>query len=126
MAPITAQQTYTMFGSEGATYGTPVSVTKDLGLIDATFTLDDDVDENSQWNMGSSNMSVLDWGRYNAAVKFDGALQHGRIFDFLWGGTTTHAQTTSDWRHTFVLADTLPSMTLEAGHDLATDAVSTY
>lgn len=128
MAPINANQTFLLYAKESA-YGTPVSDTKDLGLIQSVTPTDNVLPMHST-ALGSSEIQDLDWGRHEIGLRIDMDVQHSRVFELLTGGTVVHTQSgaTADWSHEFAtnLASTLPSATIGLHHDLTTDAVSKY
>src|SRR3990167_3713805 len=128
MPPINANQTFVLFAKE-TTFGSPVSDTKDLGLVQSITPTDNVMSTHSN-SLGSSAIQALDWGRHEIGLRLDMDLQHSRIFELIFGGTTVHTQSgaSADWSHEFAtnMADTLPSATIGIHHDLATDAVSKY
>lgn len=115
---------YVLIGKESV-FGTPVSATKDIGLI-----------QNSNWTITNGFTRSHGLSSVNAQAKASGPViirgvvevdfQHGRLVEYATGGTVTHAETTGDWKHTFALSDTLPSMTFEDGADESSDAVQKF
>ena len=125
MAEIARSETTSVLIAKESTYGTPVSVTKDVGLVqNVNFTLNQNPITN--FSLTSAELQDLDWGRVDIDGKIDVGFQHGRFIYYATGGTITHAQSTNDWKHTYALANTIPSFTMEVGHNLTTDAVTTY
>lgn len=126
MAPISGHQSVVLIGRESA-YGTPVAATKDIGLIQQITPADTTV-ANTNYGLSSVEIQTLDWGKYEPNIKIDFDFQHGRMLEYLTGGTVTHAQqgASADWKHTYALADTLSFFTAEISHDLTTDAASRY
>lgn len=51
--------------------------------------------------------------------------QNGRLLEYVWG-SVAHALTSSDTKHTFTIATTLPSMTIESSFNSASDEVFIY
>lgn len=108
-----------------ATYGTAVTVTRDIGLVqNVTATLNQNPTEN--YGLGSSALQDLDWGTVDIGIRTSIGFQHGRLLYFATGGTVTHSASTNDYKHTYTLSDTIPSFTMENGLNMATDAVATY
>lgn len=126
MPPINANQTFVLFAKE-TTFGSPVSDTKDLGLVQSITPTDNVMPTHSN-SLGASAIQALDWGRHEIGLRIEADFQHGRLLELLTGGTVTHTQSgaTADWSHAFALADSLPSATIGVHHDLSTDAVSKY
>jgi hypothetical protein len=51
-------------------------------------------------------------------------MTNGRLIEWaLFGGTTTHADTSTDCTHTLVYADTLPSLSIEESYNETTDVM---
>lgn len=105
---------YILVGLE-STYATPVIPTLDLGVIQS---YSPNEENGTMLVAGSSSREAIDVvsGQYSISPSTNFIFQHGRIFSLLFGGTTTHAQTSSDWKHTYSIGDCLPSFTLEDGY----------
>lgn len=125
MTEIARPEVTTVLIKKEGTYGTPVTVSRDIGLVqNITPVLNQNPIEN--YGLGSSGMQDLDWGHVDAGIRADVAFQHGRLLYFATGGAITHAQSTADYKHTYTLSDTVPSFTMETGFNMSTDAVATY
>jgi len=61
---------------------------------------------------------------FEGSVDFD--IAHFRFLDYVFGGTTTHAETTGDYKHTFVAANTIPSMCVDMSMDATSDSIFRY
>lgn len=123
---------YALIGLESAaTWGTAVACTKDLGLIQTiTPQLNNNLQEVA--TIGQRNLSGIFGGTFSAKVSIEGFFQHGRILGYALGrpvdNTTPadHANTTNDYKHTFVELEALSSFTLEDGVDGTSDVTNTY
>jgi len=113
---------YFLIGQE-VTPGTPVSADKDVGLIQ-----DVSEDFTSEEIRVKSISSIEDKEIQTGSNVYEQSLvmnmQHTRIFEYIFG-SVSHAETTSDWKHTFTIANDAPYFTSESGESLTTDVVST-
>lgn len=120
-----SQAKYLLLIKESA-WGTPITPTKDCGLIveDVSHGFDREIKE----SMGISSPAVqkITTGIVDPNLSLSGDFQHGRLLEFVLG-TVVHAQSgaTTDWSHTFTLATNAPSATIQTGNDLTTDTVLT-
>jgi len=125
MTSYVGKHAYILVGKESS-YGTPVTCAKDLGLIQS-FTPSDDNSYRREHTIAKRNAQNLIAGNFVSTATLEFLLQHGRIFEFVFGGTTTHDDTnTPDIKHVFAEGDTLPSMTLEDGVNSTSDVTMTY
>lgn len=116
---------YLLAGTE-TTYGTKVAATKDLGLLQSV-TPTDTQNIRRLYSLGSRNVQEMVAGQFNSTLSLTAKYQHGRIFEYLTGGTVTHdASDTPDIKHTYAEADALKSFSLEYGFDLTSDVEFTY
>ena len=110
-----------LLGKE-STYGSAVAPTKDIGLvIGGGMSAESPITESHGYGQAqavSVNPNVV-----NPKGSYELEMQHGRMLEYaIFGGTTTHADTTGDCTHTFVWANSLPSFTAEGSAELgATD-----
>lgn len=105
-----------LFGKE-TNYGTPVSPTKDIGLVQS-FTVNPTQNATERHGAGQSNAVCVKGGLVNPAGSVELELQHGRPIEWaIFGGTTTHEATNDDIVHTFVWANNLSSYTVEASQE---------
>lgn len=110
---------YALFEKE-TTWGTAVAAGKDIGLIQG-LTLNGIMNWTRHYGLSAINTNPIVSGKFQGTGSIDFEVQHGRIFEYLTGGTVTHAQTTSDWKHTFALSDTRIPLTGEFGVDASSD-----
>ena len=112
--------------SKETTYGTAVSATKDLGLIQSV-TPTDSQNIKRLYALGSRGVQEMVAGQYTSTVSVNAKYQHGRIFELLTGGTVTHSDAnTPDIKHTYAEADTPKPFTLEYGFNLTADVEFVY
>lgn len=108
-----------------STYGTEVSCTDDLGLIQS-FTPTDKRNHIKVAGAGSRQVQDIVAGISENDFDMTVFLQHGRPLQYLLG-TLTHAQTSSDWKHTITaVASTVPSFSMEYSFNGSTDYVFQY
>lgn len=110
---------YFLFGKE-STYGTPVAATKDIGLVQ-NFTPNGNNNLEPLRTIGTIDVQQLWEQQADLTGTLETIFQHGRIFEYITGGTVTHTTTSSDTKHEFALADDLPSMTIEEGFNASDD-----
>lgn len=122
---IAFNQHHALLIKKESVFGTAVTPTRDIGLIE-TFGIDDNNNTLPVEASGQRVAAELADGQYTAMLRCGMKYQHGRIFEYVFGGTTVHAETTSDWKHTFAVGTSLPSMTLGHSYNLSTDAVRTF
>lgn len=114
-----------LIGKE-TTWGTPVSATKDVGLVQDC-TVRESNAEITGYAVGSRAMQYLYAGKYEASGSIKVQYQHARLFEYLFGAVAHDATSTPDIQHTFTEADALPSFTLEDSWNNATnDIAHTY
>lgn len=118
-----SKQLSVLIGKE-TDYGVAVSTTKDIGLIQdlspkpkKTLT--------EVYASGSRQVQSIETGLFEFEVPFELIMQHGRILEYLTG-SVSHSTTSSDTKHTFDTAETIPSFTLEDGYNATTDVTSKY
>ena len=112
-----------LIGKE-STYGTAVSATKDVGLVQSP-TFSDKKEIERIYGSGSRLPQELVSGLATLDFDFDVTYQNGRLFEYLLG-SVSHALTGSDTKHTFAFAETLPSFTTESSFNLTADQVYLY
>ncbi len=115
---------HTLLIGKETTFGTAVTPTKDIGLIQ-NFSPADKREIQKVYSTGSRETQCLVLGKLDLSWDFEINLQHGRIFEYLLG-SVSHTQTTSDWKHTFDIATNLPSFTIEDSFNSTTDSVFMY
>jgi hypothetical protein len=122
---VAMNQHHTLLISAESAFKTPVTPAKDIGLVE-TFSLNES--NNTEPIMGSGSRAVqsLADGQYVSSVNITGVFQHGRILEYVFGGTTTHAATSSDTKHTFTVSTDTKSFTLGHSYNLSTDVVRTW
>lgn len=115
---------YILIGEE-STFGTPVTADKDIGIIQS-FNANENNSSIIVEGSSSRETQQLSVGQFNCEPSFEYLYQHGRFFEYLFGGTTVHAQSSNDWKHTFAMGNYLTGFTLESGFNKDTDVVSKY
>lgn len=105
-----------LFGKE-STWGTSVSATKSVGLVQSIGTdLDGKVTETNA--MGQAKAVSVDAGNVTPSGSLEVLMNNGRLLEYaVYGGVTTHADTSSDSTHTMVYANDLPSFSIEESYD---------
>lgn len=121
---IAHSKNHTLLVGEETSFGTAVTADKDLGLIQ-NFNPMQKRNHEKLYASGSREIQEIVEGNYE--VNFDGEiiLQHGRPIYYVMG-SVSHAETTSDWKHTFDFGTSVPSLTIEDSHNMDTDAVFIY
>lgn len=117
------QEAYVLIGKE-STWGTGVSATKDIGIVQEV-----DVRANQNFlkshSLGAREVQFLTPLAFTVAGRLGPIqVQHGRIFEYVFG-TVAHLETTGDWTHTFT-EGILPSFTLEDGINSTADYVQKF
>lgn len=109
-----------------ASYGTAVAPDRSIGLVTKGFEPNTEAGYMEGEYLSNIELGSLAPSHYafDGSVEFDA--QHFRFMDFVMGGTTTHVETTGDWKHTFVAANTIPSMTVDMSLDATSDYVWRY
>jgi len=116
--PPSIRGTY-LFGKE-TSYGSGGTATKDIGLVQ-TFSVNADANIVGLHGQGQAKAVAVKNGLVTPKGNIDILYQHGRILEWaFFGGTTTHAATSTDETHTFVWAETLPSLAWEASYEMGT------
>lgn len=111
-----------LIGKESA-WGTPVSATKDIGLVtDVSMNLSREVIESM--GLGAIDVQAINGGMVDVKSGVTVEFQHGRLLEYIFG-TVAHATSGSDEKHTFTISSTPPSFTMESGNNLATDTTLT-
>lgn len=115
-------QNHTLLIGEESTFGTGVSTTKDIGLVQS-INIDENNNTSAVFSSGARTAAELVDGDFSGKATVSLLLQHGRIFEYLFGGTTTHSDLTGgDYKHTFSVGNDLKSFTMENAFNLSTDA----
>lgn len=114
---------YVLIGKE-TNWGTAVSATKDVGLIQ-NFTATDRNTITAIYAAGSAEPQAQVAGLFDTSGSIDVIYQHGRLLEYIFG-SVTHQETNGDWKHTFTPSADLPSFTCEYGLDSTSDAVWKY
>jgi hypothetical protein len=122
MAYMGGKQSYALIGQE-ATKGTSVTADKDIGLVQ-TGSTEFTVNLRKVFGFGSSQMQAIPAGKFESSGSIEFIFQHGRMLEYIFG-TVAHDETTTDWKHTFTVANVLPSFTLEDGYSATTDVTQT-
>jgi len=120
-----AKQVTVLIGKE-STWGTSVTTDKDVGLVqNLTKTLDMTLTRSH--GIGGADTQDISTGRFDGTGSIEVIFQHGRLLEYLTGTVPVHdATNTPDIKHTFALAETLPSLTLGESNDGATDIKETW
>ena len=106
------------------TWGTAVIPAKDIGLIlDTTGGLNREVHQIS--GLGAVEVQQIVTGSVSVAGSITFQMQHLRILQFLIGDETP-VETTSDYKHTFAIADIPESFSLEIGENAASESKEIY
>jgi hypothetical protein len=115
-------QNVCLLGKESV-YGTAVATTKYLGLMQS---LGGSIDQNvgEHFGLGQSNSAAITGGLLTYKRNFELLPTNGRFLEyFVFGGTTTHVDTSSDCTHTFVYTRDIPSFTVEESYENGTPDV---
>jgi len=120
---------FALFGIE-STFNTPVSTTKDIGVISG---ISPDLNNNNIQvrSIGDREVCANVAGNFDATLGIDGTLNSGAVFELMFG-QSTDTETTGDYTHTFVdrgtleLLNTASSFTMSENYDSTTDVVNTY
>lgn len=116
---------YLLIGEE-TTWGTATaSPNRDAGLLisDISDPLTREITETT--GISAIETQKLTSGMVDVGLSISGDIQSGRMLYFTFG-TVAHAQTTSDWKHTYTINDDPPSFTGERGNNSSTDTVLTH
>ncbi len=105
-------------------FGTAVSATKDVGLVQ-NFTPSDKRTIEEVYGAGSRQVQELVAAKSSISWDLDVNFQNGRLLEYVFG-SVGHATTSSDTKHTFTIATTLPSMTIEDSFNSSSDEVFIY
>lgn len=118
--PIARSVVATVLVTKEAAYGTPLAPTKDIGLVTGGGVNPDSPIKESH-GQGQANAVYVNPSIVDPKGSFEIELQHGRPIEYaIFGGTTTHVETTGDFTHTFVWSNSLPSLTAECSWELGT------
>lgn len=113
-----SSQKTVLIGKE-TSWGTAVSATKDIGLVqDASDNISREIKESMA--LGSVEAQKITTGIVDVGFSTTAEFQHGRLFEYLCG-TVTHTNSSTDFRHTFAVAAAAPSATIESGENGSTD-----
>jgi len=123
MAVFHAKHNTFLIGKESV-YGTAVAATKDVGLLQ-NFSPSDKRALEEVYAAGSREIQELVAGKFESSWDLEVVFQNGRLFEYLFG-TVAHATTGSDTKHTFSVANSLPSFTIEHSFNSTTDEVFIY
>ncbi len=123
MAVFHAKHATLLIGKEG-TFGDAVSATKDVGLVQSFTPLDKRAIE-EVYGAGSRQVQELVAGKSEITWDLDVNIQNGRLFEYIFG-SVGHSTTSADTKHTFTIATSLPSMTIEDSFNSGTDEVFIY
>ena len=115
---------HTFLIGQESTFGTAVTADKDIGLVQSFSPSDKRVIE-EVYASGSRQVQELVAGKSEISWDIDVNFQNGRLLEYVWG-SVAHALTSSDTKHTFTIATTLPSMTIETSFNSASDEVFIY
>ncbi len=115
-----------LFGKE-TSYGSGGSSNKDIGLVKSV-TVNPTSTAVESHGFGQAKAVYVKGGLVDVKGSLEYEWQHGRPFEWtMFGGTTTHAETTGDWVHTMVWSESLPSLKSEISYEMgATDVVGAY
>jgi len=109
-------QSVLLLGKE-TTWGTPVSTAKYLGLIQSIST---EVAQGAKeyHGIGQAKAAETGGGLLNPRLTIDFMPTNGRFLEyFMFGGTTTHVDSTTDCTHTLVYANDMPSFTVHEAYE---------
>ena len=110
----------TVLAGAETSYKTGGTPTKDLGLIKTTV-VNPDSGVSESHGFGQSNGVSVNAGAVNPKGSIECDLQHGRLLEYaIFGGTTTHVDSTLDCTHTMVWAEELKSYALEQSYEMGT------
>lgn len=123
MASFHSKHATYLIGQE-STFGTAVSADKDVGLVQ-TFSPTDKRALEDVYAAGSREIQEIVPGKSSIDWDLDINMQNGRLLEYVFG-TVAHALTSSDTKHTFSVAVTLPSFTTEYSFNSSSDEVFIY
>ena len=104
---------------------TPATPTRDIGLIE-TFNHEEQNNTEPIEASGSRVAVELADGQFTGSIRCTMKYQHGRIFEYVFGGTTVHAVTSADIKHTFAVGDSIKPFTTGHSYNLTADRVRTF
>jgi len=111
----------TILVKEEVTWGTAVVPDREIGAV-TSFNQNDTQATEEVHALGQSKPQAIPAGKYTPKGSIEVNMTNARLLEYaLYGGTTTHADTSTDCTHTMVYADDLPSVTLEESFNEATD-----
>ena len=123
MAVFHAKHHTLLIGKESS-FGTAVSATKDVGLVQSFNPTDKRAIE-EVYASGSRQVQELVAGKSEIDWDIEVNFQNGRLLEYVFG-SVAHATTSSDTKHTFTIANSLPSMTIEDSFNSTSDEVFIY
>lgn len=112
---------YAKFGIE-TTYATPVSATRAFGQ-GLEFSINAKNNLQRVYGLGSRNASTVATTKFDGSASADFVLASGNFWRMVFGSVADSGA--GPYTHTYSESNTIPSMTIEAGVDLDTDAVRT-
>jgi len=123
-------QSFLLVGVESS-FNTPVSTTKDLGIItDYTSDATNNLIEIGP-GVGNRELSAVEAGQFEASVAISGTLNSGALLELFFGQATDTA-TSTDYKHVFIdddgsetVQDTVSSFTLSSNMNSSTDLTET-
>lgn len=109
-------QNVLLFGKESA-WGTPVATAKYLGLTQ-NFKVDISQGAKEHHGLGAAAAADIGGGLLNPKLSWELKPSNGRFLEyFVFGGTTTHVDSTADCTHTLVYANDMPSFTVHEAYE---------
>lgn len=124
MAGVNHSKVHTFLIGQESVFGTPVTADKDVGLVQ-NFTTPDKRAVEKNRGSGSREIQEVTAGKHESAWDLEIKLQNGRPFEYVFGAVA-HALTSLDTKHTFSVASTLPSFTIESSFNTTDDDVFIY
>ncbi len=115
---------HTLLIGQESSFGTAVTADKDIGRVQS-FTPSDKRTIEQIYASGSREIQELVAAKAEFSWDLEVAIQNGRLFEYIFG-TVGHATTSADTKHTFSVATTLPSFTIEDSFNNTSDTVFIY
>lgn len=114
-----------LLSAKETTWNTAVTPSKDIGIVQ-TWTPNFSNSFIERYSPSANAAQQITSGEVDITGSCNLLFQHGRVLEYLIG-SVSHALTGSDTRHTFTVADDLPSMTVEEGYNsTGTDVVKRW
>jgi hypothetical protein len=118
-----SRQAYILIGKETVAWGTAAAATKDIGLVQNS-TVGGRMNYTRAFSLSDTDTQSIDSGRFDGTGSLEVIFQHGRLLEYITGGTVSHTATNDpDIKHEYVLSDTKKSFSMEDGFDSTTDVV---